>query len=137
MHLALVTLVVHGYDEAIAFYCGALGFDLLEDTPLGPGKRWVRVAPRGADGLPAETGLLLARADGPAQVAAIGNQAGGRVAFFIHSDDFEADHARFVANGVVFEEAPRREAYGMVAVFRDPWGNRFDLIALTKQALAT
>lgn len=128
MRLSLVTLVVPDQDAAIAFYCGALGFALLEDTPLPGGKRWVRVAPPGA-----ETGFLIARADGPEQAAAIGKQAGGRVAFFIHSDDFDADHARFVANGVLFEEQPRREAYGTVAVFQDPFGNRFDLIAFSKQ----
>jgi catechol 2,3-dioxygenase-like lactoylglutathione lyase family enzyme len=133
MHLSLVTLVVPDYDAAIAFYCGGLGFELLEDTRLSDTKRWVRVAPRRADGTMAETGFLIALADGPEQAAAVGNQAGGRVAFFIHSDDFDADHARFVANGVRFEEQPRVEAYGKVAVFRDPFGNRFDLIALSKQ----
>lgn len=124
--LALVTLVVPDYDTAIAFYCGALGFELLEDTTLSNTKRWVRVAPRGGG-----TALLLARADGDAQQAAIGNQAGGRVAFFLETDDFDRDHAAFLAAGVHFTEAPRHEPYGTVAVFRDPFGNLWDLIELT------
>jgi catechol 2,3-dioxygenase-like lactoylglutathione lyase family enzyme len=128
MRLSLITVLVPDYDAAIAFYCHALGFELLEDTPLSPAKRWVRVAPKGA-----ETGFLLALADTEAQKAAIGQQTGGRVGFFITSDDFAADHARMVSTGVHFEETPRHEAYGTVAVFRDPFGNRFDLIQLSKQ----
>lgn len=121
--IANVTLVVGNYDEAIAFYRDALGFELLEDTDLGEGKRWVRVAPRGA-----QTALLLARADGEAQRAAIGNQTGGRVGFFLHTDDFARDHAAMQAAGVTFLEAPRREPYGTVAVFQDLHGNRWDLL---------
>ena len=121
--LALVTLVVPDYDTAIAFYCGALGFDLLEDTPLTPARRWVRVAPKGGG-----AGLLLAQADGAEQTAAIGNQVGGRVAFFLHTDDFDRDYRAFQAKGVIFEEMPRREAYGTVAVFHDPFGNQWDLL---------
>lgn len=121
--IATVTLVVPEYGEAIAFYCGALGFELLEDTKLTETKRWVRVAPAG-DGV----ALLLAKADGPAQQAAIGGQTGGRVAFFLETDDFERDHAAFRAAGVQFSEAPRLESYGTVAVFTDPFGNKWDLI---------
>lgn len=121
--IASQTLLVPDYDAGIAFYVGALGFDLLEDTQLSETKRWVRVAPKGA-----ETALLLAQADGAAQEAAIGNQTGGRVGFFLHTDDFERDHAAMLAKGVTFREAPRYEAYGTVAVFEDPFGNLWDLI---------
>jgi catechol 2,3-dioxygenase-like lactoylglutathione lyase family enzyme len=121
--LAMVTLVVADYDEAIAFYCGRLGFALVADTELGGGKRWVVVAPAGGGAR-----LLLARAAGPAQQAAIGRQAGGRVGFFLETDDFERDVAAFTARGVKFTEAPRHEAYGTVAVFEDVYGNRWDLI---------
>ena len=116
--------MVPDYDAAIAFYIGVLGFDLIEDTPVSPTKRWVLVAPSGAR----ETRLLLARADGDDQQAAIGNQTGGRVAFFLMTADFEADHARMQAAGVDFLEAPRSEPYGRVAVWRDPFGNRWDLL---------
>jgi catechol 2,3-dioxygenase-like lactoylglutathione lyase family enzyme len=121
--IANVTLVVADYDEAIAFYRDALGFDLLEDTDLGGGKRWVRVAPQGA-----RTALLLARADGEAQTASVGNQTGGRVGFFLHTDDFARDYAAMQARGVRFIEAPRHEPYGTVAVFEDLYGNRWDLL---------
>ncbi len=123
-HLALVTIVVPDYDDAITHYCGALGFELAEDTAQGDGKRWVVVRPPGA----IETGLLLARAAGEAQLARIGDQTGGRVAFFLRTDDFEADHRRMVAAGVELLEAPRHEVYGSVAVFRDHFGNRWDLL---------
>jgi len=122
--IATVALVVPDYDPAIAFYCGRLGFALLEDRDLGGGKRWVVVAPAGTGGCR----LLLARAVGPAQRAAIGNQAGGRVFLFLETDDFARDHRAMRDLGVVFLEAPRREAYGTVAVFQDPFGNRWDLI---------
>lgn len=122
--LTLVALVVPDYDVAIAHYCGALGFDLLEDTDRGGGSRWVRVAPPGSTG----TSLLLARADGPAQEGAVGNQTGGRVGFFLSTDDFWRDHAAYLAAGVHFEEDPRVEPYGTVAVFQDAFGNRWDLI---------
>lgn len=124
--IANVTLVVRDYDEAIAFYTGALGFNLLDDIDLGDGKRWVRVAPRGA----AETALLLAQAVDDAQRTRIGDQTGGRVGFFLHTDDFHRDHAAMRANGVRFLEAPRLEAYGIVAVFEDLYGNRWDLLEL-------
>lgn len=123
-HLGLATLVVRDYDEAIAFYVDALGFELVEDTRLDDGKRWVVVAPRGA----AETGVLLARAVSPEQRARIGDQSGGRVGWFLNTEDFDGDYARMRAAGVVFEEAPRHEPYGTVAVFRDLYGNRWDLI---------
>ncbi|MCT2584054.1 VOC family protein [Actinophytocola gossypii] len=123
-HLGLVTLVVRDYDEAIEFYTRAVGFELREDTPLGDGKRWVVVAPPGAR----ETGVLLARAVGAAQEARVGDQTGGRVGLFLHTDDFARDHARMLANGVRFDEQPRREPYGTVAVFRDLHGNAWDLI---------
>lgn len=122
MRLAAVSLLVADYDAAIDWFTGALGFALLEDTDLGGGKRWVRVAP--ATG-PA---LLLARADTPEQVAMIGHQGGGRVWLFLETDDFARDHARMQAAGVMFEESPRHEVYGTVAVFRDISGNRWDLI---------
>ena len=122
--LAQVALVVRDYDEAIAFFTGALGFALLEDTPVGAaGKRWVVVAPSG-DGAT----LLLARAATPAQEARIGDQAGGRVFLFLRTDDFARDHRAFLARGVRFVEEPREEPWGRVAVFLDLYGNRWDLV---------
>jgi catechol 2,3-dioxygenase-like lactoylglutathione lyase family enzyme len=118
-----VTLVVRDYDEAIAFYVGAVGFALVEDTDLGGGKRWVLVAP--TDG---ETTLLLAQAAAPDEHARVGDQTGGRVALFLETDDFATDHARMRATGVRFVEEPRHEPYGTVAVFEDLYGNRWDLI---------
>lgn len=120
--IAIFTIVVPDYDAGIDFYVNRLGFELLEDTPRGPTKRWVRVAPPGA-----ETAILLAKAEGPAQTAAIGNQTGGRVGFFLHTDDFERDYQAMKAKGVVFKEEPRHEVYGSVVVFQDPWGNLWDL----------
>lgn len=122
--LALVALVVRDYDEALAFYVGKLGFDLVEDTDLGGGKRWVVVAPPGSDGCR----LLLARAVGPEQASRIGDQTGGRVFLFLNTDDLAADHARLTAQGVRFVRPPRREPYGTVAVFEDLYGNLWDLI---------
>jgi catechol 2,3-dioxygenase-like lactoylglutathione lyase family enzyme len=122
--IAAVAVVVPDYDEAIAFYRDVLGFELVEDTPLGDGKRWVVVRPAGAAG----TALLLARADSEAQRGRIGDQTGGRVFLFLHTDDFAADHGRLLAAGVRFLEPPRTEAYGTVAVFEDAFGNRWDLI---------
>ncbi|WP_406391240.1 VOC family protein [Streptomyces sp. NBC_00887] len=123
-HIALVTLVVRDYDEALAFYTDALGFELVEDTDRGDGSRWVVVRPRGTQG----TGLLLARAKGDAQLAAVGAQAGGRVGLFLHTEDFAGDHERMRAAGVRFLEEPRHEVYGSVAVFEDLYGNRWDLL---------
>jgi catechol 2,3-dioxygenase-like lactoylglutathione lyase family enzyme len=121
--LALLSLLVPDYDAGITFFVTVMGWDLLEDTDLGDGKRWVRVAPKGA-----QTAFLLAKAVGDQQIAAIGQQGGGRVWLFLQTDDFAADYAAMSAKGVVFEEAPRDEPYGQVAVFRDPFGNRWDLI---------
>lgn len=129
-HLSLVSLVVADYDEAIAFFTGALNFELCEDTPLGGGKRWVVVRPPGSSGC----GLLLAKADGPVQAARIGDQAGGRVFLFLETDDFERDHARMIAAGVRFVRPPQQEAYGVVAVFEDLCGNRWDLIQSIKRS---
>lgn len=122
--IATVTLVVRDYDAAIAFYCERIGFVLVADTELGGGKRWVLVAPPGGRG----ARLLLAQADGDAQADRVGDQTGGRVGFFLETDDFERDHEAFSARGVRFLEAPRHEAYGSVAVFEDLYGNRWDLI---------
>lgn len=122
--IGLVTLVVPDHDEAIAFYTGAVGFAVVEDTPLDGGRRWVVVAPRTGAG----AALLLAEADDEAQRARIGDQTGGRVALFLTTADHAADHARMLAAGVEFAEEPRVEPYGTVAVFRDPYGNRWDLI---------
>jgi catechol 2,3-dioxygenase-like lactoylglutathione lyase family enzyme len=121
--LALVTLVIPDYDAAIRHYRDVLGFELVQDIALGDGKRWVVVRPSSEGG-----GLLLAEADGEAQRAAIGNQTGGRVGFFLHTDDFARDHALYCARGVEFLETPRHEPYGTVAVFRDAFGNLWDLI---------
>ncbi len=120
--VALVSLLVADYDEAIAYYVGKLGFTLVEDTDMGRGKRWVVVSP-GTGG----TDFLLARAIGD-QVKVIGQQGGGRVWLFLHTDDFAGDHARMTAAGVTFLEEPRHEAYGTVAVFEDLSGNRWDLL---------
>ena len=122
--LALVALLVREYDEAIAWYRDALGFELLEDDDRGDGKRWVRMAPAGNIGF----SLLLARASAEAQLAAVGNQHGGRVGFFLQTDDFGRDYARLSAAGAHFEESPRHEDYGTVVVFQDLYGNRWDLI---------
>jgi len=120
--LALTALLVREYDEAIDFYIRKAGFELVEDTDMGGGKRWVVVRPQGSQG-----GLLLARAVGE-QARAVGDQSGGRVFLFLETDDFAADHARMSAAGVRFLEAPRHEPYGTVAVFEDLYGTRFDLI---------
>jgi len=121
--LVLVTLLVPDYDEAIAYFTEILGFSLIEDTALGAGKRWVLVAPSAGGAK-----LLLAAAADARQAAQIGNQAGGRVFLFLHTDDFHRDHARMSAKGVRFVETPRKEPYGWVAVFEDRWGNRWDLL---------
>lgn len=124
-HLGCIAIVVDDYDRAIDFYTGALGFELREDSPRGDGKRWVLVAPPGA-----ETALLLAQAANDVQRARIGDQTGGRVGFFLHTDDFRRDHAAMSAKGVRFLEDPREEPYGIVAVFEDPYGNKWDLLEL-------
>jgi catechol 2,3-dioxygenase-like lactoylglutathione lyase family enzyme len=122
-HLALLSLLVRDYDEALAFYVGKMGFSLVEDSELGGGKRWVVVAP-GVAG----TRFLLAKASDDQQQALVGGQGGGRVWLFLHTDAFEADHARLSAAGVRFLEEPRHEAYGSVVVFEDLYGNRWDLL---------
>ncbi|MCG8492772.1 MAG: VOC family protein [Sneathiellales bacterium] len=122
--ISSVALIVPDYDQAIDFYVNRLGFELLEDVTLAPGKRWVRVCPRGEAG----TALLLAEASTEEQKAAIGNQTGGRVFLFLSTDDFERDHTLYLENGVCFLEEPRFEPYGTVAVFKDPFGNQWDLI---------
>jgi catechol 2,3-dioxygenase-like lactoylglutathione lyase family enzyme len=123
----LITIVVDDYDPAVEFFVGALGFELVEDSPSltndGRAKRWVVVRPPGA-----QTGILLARADGDDQAAAIGRQTAGRVGFFLRVDDFDVAHARMTAAGVVFVTAPRTEPFGRFAVFVDVAGNRWDLL---------
>ena len=128
MHVSLVSLIVREYDPAIRFFVDALGFEPVEDSPSltndGRPKRWVVVRPPGA-----ETGLLLAQADGEEQQAAIGRQAAGRVGLFLHVDDFAATHDRMRSAGVEFLTEPRTEPYGQVAVFRDIAGNKWDLLS--------
>lgn len=127
MRIQLITIVVDQYDPAIAFFVDLLGFDLIEDSPAhtndGRPKRWVVVRPPGA-----ETGILLARADGDPQTAAIGQQVAGRVGFFLQVDDFQVAYDRMLSRGVEFVTAPRTEPYGRVAVFLDIAGNRWDLL---------
>ncbi|MBL8102831.1 MAG: VOC family protein [Anaerolineales bacterium] len=122
-----VTCLVRDYDEAIDFFTSKLQFDLISDIPLDENKRWVLVRPRGADG----TSLLLAKAATPEQEGFIGNQTGGRVFLFLHTDDFERDYKSMLSRGVEFLEEPRREEYGTVAVFRDLYGNKWDLLELS------
>jgi catechol 2,3-dioxygenase-like lactoylglutathione lyase family enzyme len=128
VHLSLVSVVVEDYDAAIDFFVRVVGFELAADEPAvtsgdGRQKRWVVVRPPGAS-----TGVLLARADGPGQVAVVGNQTGGRVGFFLEVDDFDATYARLSAAGVRFLAAPRSEPYGRVVVFLDIAGNKWDLL---------
>ena len=125
-HIAYVALVVRDYDEAKAYYCGVLGFELIEDTALADGKRWVLVAPPGSR----ETRLLLARAATPEQAKRVGDQTGGRVFLFLHTNDFWRDFRAMQEKGVKFREQPRKESYGLVAVFEDLYGNRWDLLQL-------
>lgn len=122
--IASAALLVRDYDEAIAFFTGALRFEVVEDTPLGTGKRWVRVAPRGSRG----ASLLLARAATPEQRARVGDQTGGRVFLFLHTSDFWGDYQRMKSRGVRFAEEPRLERYGLVVVFYDLYGNKWDLV---------
>ncbi|MEU3901993.1 VOC family protein [Streptomyces sp. NPDC045251] len=124
-HIALVALVVDDYDEAVRFYTEALGFRLAEDSARPDGSRWVVVEPGTGSG---GTALLLARAKDERQRARVGDQTGGRVGFFLHTDDFARDHARMTAAGVTFLEEPRHEPYGSVAAFQDLYGNRWDLL---------
>ncbi|MFT5868122.1 MAG: catechol 2,3-dioxygenase-like lactoylglutathione lyase family enzyme [Paracoccaceae bacterium] len=121
--IALIAYLARDYDEAIAWFQGALGFHLLEDSDHGDGKRWVRMSAAPAS----ETGFLIARAVGD-QIQAVGSAAGGRVAYIFQTVDFEIQYAKMIGFGVVFEEAPRHEPYGTVAIFQDLYGNRWDLI---------
>ena len=122
MKLALTALLVRDYDEAIGWYCQALGFRLAADEAQGDGKRWVVIADE------AGRGLLLAKAKKPGELAAVGNQFGGRVGLFLQVEDFDAAYRRLVEAGAQFDEQARDEAYGKVVVFRDLYGNRWDLI---------
>ena len=126
--LAHISILVRDYDEAIQFYTGALGFTLIDDTLQADGKRWVLVAPPGSPGC----SLLLAKASGEAQQKSIGNQTGGRVFLFLHTDDFWRDYDRYQKNKVVFVRGPVKEAYGTVAVFKDLYGNFWDLVEPAK-----
>ncbi len=122
--IGCVALIVREYEEAIAFFTKCMGFDLIEDTKLQAGKRWVLVAPRGSRG----TALLLARATTDEQTSRVGDQAGSRVFLFLETDDIERDYRLMRSRGVEFTEEPRQEEYGTVAVFRDLYGNRWDLV---------
>ena len=126
--IAQFTVTVRDYDQAIAFYVDKLGFELLEDTVVGGGKRWVRVRPGGSTG----AGILLARAASEEQSASVGNQTGGRVFVFVETDDFWGDYTRLVEGGVVFVRPPSEEPYGTVAVFEDLYGNGWDLLELKR-----
>lgn len=122
--IVTVTLVIRDYDEAIDFYTRVLGCNLVEDTDLGEGKRWITVSPPGSTG----TNLLLAQATTSEQVAHIGNQTGGRVFLFLETDDFYRDYPVLKSRGLNFIEEPRHETYGVVAIFEDLYGNRWDFI---------
>ena len=125
MHISSFALLVSDYDQAIAYYTEKLGFELREDSPRENGKRWVLVAPPGA-----QTSILLALAATDPQSRHVGDQIGGRVGFFLHTDDFERDYSLYHSRGVRFCEQPRHEQYGSVAVFEDLYGNRWDLLQL-------
>ena len=131
--IAAVTLLVREYDEAITFFKEALRFTLVEDTPLGDGKRWVVVAPQASGSM----SLLLARAATPEQQRSIGNQTGGRVFLFLHTSDFWNDYNHMQSKGVQFLELPRHELYGLVVVFLDLYGNKWDLIQPNVKSMAS
>ena len=124
----MFTFLVADYDEAIVFFTQLLGFELVEDIQMDEGKRWVIVSPEGG-----QASLLLAKAESTEQVQQIGNQAAGRVLFFLFTDDFHRDYQRMTALGIKFKEAPRNEAYGIVAVFEDLYGNLWDLLEPSDQ----
>lgn len=128
-YLALVSLVVDDYDKAISFYTRSMGFELFEDEVLSPGKRWVVVGPAGGEGCR----FLLARAANAEQESRIGNQTGGRVFLFLHTDDFERDYAQFTDGGLQLVRPPALEPFGRVAVFQDIYGNLWDLIQPNKE----
>jgi catechol 2,3-dioxygenase-like lactoylglutathione lyase family enzyme len=133
LYIGLTALVVRDYDEALAFYVGKLGFTLVEDLDVPEqNKRWMVVAPPGAG----DTRLLLARAVGPEQASRIGDQTGGRVFLFLYTDDFWRDYRAFQSKGVVFVRDPKEESYGTVAVFRDLYGNLWDLMQPRAQGSA-
>jgi len=123
-NLAQITLLVRDYDEAVAYFTQKLGFSRVEDTTLGDQKRWIVLKPDGS----CSAALLLAKAATPEQEAVVGNQTGGRVFLFLHTDDFWRDYRTMKSRGVKFLESPREEPYGIVAVFEDPYGNKWDLL---------
>lgn len=125
-HIGAISLLVREYDEALAFYIDKLDFKLVEDTDMGGGKRWIRVAPHD----PAEFCLLLAKASTPEQLSRVGDQTGGRVFLFLHTDDFQRDYEAMKSKGVRFLEKPRYESYGTVVVFEDLYGNKWDLLEI-------
>jgi catechol 2,3-dioxygenase-like lactoylglutathione lyase family enzyme len=124
--IGYVTVLVNEYDEAVTFYTERLGFQILEDTDLGDGKRWILIAPS----VSSESCLLLAKASSSSQKEFVGNQTGGRIFLFLHTDDFWRDYKKMVSKGIVFKEIPRIESYGTVAVFEDLYGNKWDLLQL-------
>jgi catechol 2,3-dioxygenase-like lactoylglutathione lyase family enzyme len=131
--VAAVTVLVPSYDDGLAFFRDVLGFAVLADTPLSSTKRWVVVAPSAGAG----AALVLAVPSDERQRARVGDQTGGRVGFFLHSGDFWEDYQNMVGRGVNFLETPRREPYGLVAVFVDPWGGKWDLLQTANEAAET
>ena len=131
-HLFAISLIVPDYDEAIAFFCGTLGWHLAEDIDQGH-KRWVRVHPGPTDSEIPRTSIILARAAGDKQKAAVGAQFADRVGLFLQTDNFFRDYEEMRRKGIAFEETPRTETYGIVAVWRDPFGNRWDLLELKER----
>jgi catechol 2,3-dioxygenase-like lactoylglutathione lyase family enzyme len=127
-HIGYIALLVRDYDEAISYFVEKLGFTVAEDADLGGGKRWVLVAPPGS----VETRLVLAKAVSEDQLRRVGNQTGGRVFLFLHTDDFWRDYQAYRSRGVLFRKEPRQELYGIVAVFEDLYGNRWDLMQLQR-----
>ncbi|MBH0042845.1 MULTISPECIES: VOC family protein [unclassified Pseudoalteromonas] len=138
-HIGSIALVVKDYDDAIEFYTQKLNFELVEDTDLGEGKRWVLISPPNSNGASSNgtnssrTNLLLAKATTPEQISAIGNQTGGRVFLFLHTNDFWRDYNLMLSKGVTFNEKPRVEPYGTVVVFEDLYGTKWDLLQLNNQ----
>jgi lactoylglutathione lyase len=124
--IGYVTYLVHDYDEAIEFFVEKLGFQIMSDTDLGDGKRWILIAPSARN----EICLLLAKASSSTQKDLVGNQTGGRVFLFLHTDDFWRDYEKMISKGIAFKEQPRTESYGTVAVFEDLYGNKWDLLQL-------
>ena len=133
-HIGSLALVVKDYDDAIEFYTQKLNFELVEDTDLGDGKRWVLISPPNSNRAnSSRTNLLLAKATTPEQMSAIGNQTGGRVFLFLHTNDFWRDYNLMLSKGVTFNEEPRAEPYGTVVVFEDLYGTQWDLLQLNNQ----